>query len=215
MAYSNSIFTGEGSDVQALPLLRYESERFGVGIPEGLRVTVFSNPQVRLSGVISPRFSALDDPDSAFLDGIDRDITVDGGAQLRYSFARGTQLQLRAVTELTDEHGGQEISAELSQAIPLGRTPLLVSAGLTWLSDDLARYSYGVLASEALAGRPEYDPGDVIIPHIALTSVFPINDRVNLVGSVRAEFLPDEVTDSPIVDEDIGVSTFLGLTYQF
>ncbi len=215
LTHPSSIFAGEDGTMQVFPLLRYDTDAFSVGIPEGLRVTVFSDQDLRLGAVIAPRLSALSDVESAELAGIDRDLTFDGGASVRYLYRRGTQLRLRAVTELSDEHGGQEISAELRQPIPLGRIPLLASAGLTWMSDDLAQYSYGVLASEALAGRLEYAPGDVIIPHVSVSSVFPISDNLNLVGSVRAEVLPDEVTNSPIVDEDIGVNTFLGLTYQF
>ncbi|WP_299744242.1 MipA/OmpV family protein [uncultured Tateyamaria sp.] len=215
VTHSTSIFVGENNETQALPLLRYEAEAFSIGIPDGLRVTLISNQQLQFSAVVSPRFSALDDTDSPALAGIDRDITVDGGVQLRYSFGHGTQLHLRALTELSDDHGGHEIAAEVRQPLPLGQTPLLLSAGLTWQSDDLARYSYGVFANEAAIGRPAYAPGNVIIPHIAVSTVFPINDRVNLVGSVRATFLPDDVSDSPIVDEDVGLSSFVGLSYRF
>lgn len=215
VGYARSVFVGDNASAQALPILRYDTEAFSIGVPDGFRVTLFGDEQFRVSAVLAPRFSALDEADSTALDGIEREITFDGGAQMQYRFGRGTTLRLRAVTELTDEHGGHEVSAEVRQPVPFGRQPLMAAAGVTWLSGDLSRYTYGVLASEAAGGRPAYDPGSVVIPHISLSAMFPIADRASLVGSVRAEYLPDAITDSPIVDEDLGLSTFLGLTFRF
>lgn len=215
VGYANSVFVDDDSTAQALPLIRYDTPQFSLGLPDGARVTLFGDDQLRLSAVLAPRFSALDDADSLALDGIERDVTLDGGAQLVYRFGAGTLLRVRALTELTDEHGGQELGAEISQPVPLGRQILLASAGATWLSGDLAQYTYGVLPGEAIAGRPSYDPGSVVIPHISLSTVFPVSERARIIGSVRAEFLPDAVTDSPIVDADVGISSFVGLSFQF
>ncbi|MCE8006862.1 hypothetical protein [Aestuariivita sp.] len=41
-------------DAMALPLLRYDSDRFSVGLPDGVRVTVFENDGLRFSGIVSP-----------------------------------------------------------------------------------------------------------------------------------------------------------------
>ena len=215
LTYSDSVFVGEDSDPQILPLLRYESDRFSLGVPQGARLTVFERNQLRVSAVVSPRFSALEDPDGRELAGIDRELTADGGLQLRYRFGPGTQIRFRAVTELTDEHGGSELSASITQPVPVGQTPLLLSAGVTMMDPDLAQYTYGVFESEATRDRPEYSPDAVIIPNLSVSSVFALSETVSLTGSVRAEFLPDEVTDSPIVDADVSVSTFLGISYQF
>ncbi|MEM9793061.1 MAG: MipA/OmpV family protein [Pseudomonadota bacterium] len=74
---------------------------------------------------------------------------------------------------------------------------------------------WGVRGSEALAGRPAYDPDGVLIPFVAATAFYPVSDRISVTLGARAQFLPDEVTDSPIVDEDQVYSGFLGIGYRF
>lgn len=81
------------------------------------------------------------------------------------------------------------------------------------MSEDLSEYVYGVRASDT--GFAPYAPGDVFIPYINVGTIFPLTERVNLVGNLRAEFLPDEVFDSPIIDDDITIGGLVGLSMRF
>ena len=215
VAGSSGLYIGEDSAAMALPLLRYDSDAFSIGLPDGARLTLLDRSDVRLSAVISPRFSAIDASDAPELSGLDRDLTADGGVQARYVFSQRTQLRFRAVTELTDEHGGSEVALSARHAIPLGRMPLLLEGGVTWQSADLSGYLYGVSAPEATGTRPAYSPGDVAIPYLSVGTAFPITQKTRLVANIRADFLPDKITLSPIVDEDVSVMGFLGISYSF
>ncbi|MDJ0626724.1 MAG: MipA/OmpV family protein [Rhodobacter sp.] len=215
VAGGTSIYMGEDTTATALPILRYESDAFSVSLPEGLRVTLLDRDTFRLSAVASPRLSDIDASDAPELAGLDREITVDGGLQARYRFGRGTELRFRGVTELTDEHGGGEIGLSVAQALPLGRVPVFLGGGVTWQSEDLADYLYGVSATEATATRPAYSPGEVIIPYLSIGTAVPISDRTRFIANVRAEFLPEDVTDSPIVDEDVALRAFIGVSFSF
>jgi outer membrane protein len=212
---SSGLYVGEDSAAMALPLLRYDSEAFSIGIPDGVRVTILERRDYRVSAVVSPRFSAIEASDAPELDGLDRAFTADGGVQARYVFNERTQLRFWAVTELTDEHSGSEVALSARHALPLGRVPLLFEGGVTWQSADLSGYLYGVSAPEATGTRPAYDPGDVLIPHLSVGTAIPITQKTRLVANIRADFLPDEVTLSPIVDEDVSVQGFLGISYSF
>ncbi|WP_460274425.1 MipA/OmpV family protein [Celeribacter sp. ULVN23_4] len=215
VAGGNNIYVGESDDISALPLLRYDSDAFSIGLPDGLTVKLFGANDFEIGAALSPRLFALVDTDASELRGIDRDITVDGGLQARYAFTQQTTLLARAVTEVTDEHGGSEVEIALRHAVPVGRAAFSVEAGATWQSADLSTYLYGVRGSEAISGRAAYDPGDVIVPHLSLGAVYPLNDRMRIVSSIRAEFLPDEVQDSPIVSEDISIGAMIGVSYSF
>lgn len=216
VAAGNGIYVGEDESVIVLPTVRYDSEVFSVGFPDGARLTVFSRDDFRVSAIVAPRLSGIDTSDSDDLDDFDREITADGGFQLRYTFAKRTQFILRAVTELTDEHDGSEVGLSVSHAFPIAGFPLRLGAGLKWQSEELALYEYGVSAADAAASTfAEYDPGDVIIPHVSIGTAVPVYDRARILASVRAEFLPDEISDSPIVDEDVSVRAFIGLSYNF
>lgn len=215
VAGGSGLYIGEDDGAMVLPLLRYDSDAFSVGVPDGLRVTLLDSGDFRLSAVVAPRFSETDASDAPELDGLDRDLTADGGIQARYRVGDLTSLRVQAVTELTDAHGGSEVSLGLSHAIPIGRFPLLLEGGATWQSDALSSYLYGVSATEATTARAAYEPGDVVIPHISIGTAIPITNNIQVVGNIRAEFLPDGVSNSPIIDEEVSVSGLFGLRYSF
>jgi outer membrane protein len=210
-----SPYVGGDDDIAVLPFLRYNTAALTIGLPEGVRVTLWSQDQTRLSAVLSPRLSEIDAADSLALAEMDRDVSIDGGLQADIGLGRGLSLSFRAVTEVTDEHGGQEVSAGIVQPVPLGRVPLILGAGVTWQSADLAAYVWGVAPGEARADRPAYDPGSVLIPYLSVGAFVPLAERLTLVGNLRADFLPGGVTDSPIIDEDISVGVLVGIAYRF
>ena len=213
---SNGIYVGEDASAQILPILRYESEAFSASLPEGLRLSLWDQTNFRMSAILAPRINPIGGSDAKELDGLDRaQFTFDGGLSAEYSFGFGTQVLFRGVTELGDEHGGSELSIGIEQVVPLGDVPLFLGADVTWQDEDLADFLYGVSASEATADRAAYSPGAVVIPSITLGTVVPLSQSISMVANLRAEFLPDEVTDSSIIDEDLGLTAVLGLSYRF
>lgn len=209
------IYVGEDNTATVLPLLRYDTEAFSIGVPDGLRVTVLDQNAFRLSALITARPSTINASDAQELDGLERKLTADGGFQASYRFGKPTELRLQAMTELTHEHSGGELSLSLSQAFPLGRVPLMLQAGVTWQSKELTSYLYGVSSTESTDLRPVYSSGDVVIPHLSVTTVLSIARNTRLITSIGADFLPDEISISPIVNEDVAVHGFLGIIHNF
>ena len=213
--YSNGLYIGDDGEFFALPLVRYDSAAFSIGFPDGLRVTISGNSEFTLSGVLAPRLSTIDMSDAAELDGLDRETTFDIGLLARYDLTPGTSISFRAVTEISDEHGGSEVDLNIRQGLPLGGIPFFALAGARWQSDELSSYLYGVSATEATIDRAAYSAGDHITPYLGVGTSIPLTDQIRLNASVRAEFLPDEVTNSSIVDEDVSVSGIVGIAYTF
>lgn len=210
-----SPYVGEDETTFALPLIGYNSDQFSISTGQGLRLTAIERGPLRISAVVSPRFSGLDDTDVSELDGIDRELTADAGLVAEYGVNETLTFTAGAVTEITNEHDGQEVTLGISQRVLLGRFPVQLSGGFSWQSSDLSEYVYGVKASEATAGRPAYAPGDVFIPYVGVGTVVPVSDNASMIAGFRAEFLPDEVTDSPIVDEDVVPSLNVGVAFSF
>ncbi len=215
MLGENGIYAGESNTMQLRPLLRYDSDAFTIGLPEGVRITAMEQPQLRLSAVAAPRMSQSEGSDAAELAGLDRPITADVGVLMEYELGEGTDLSLRAVTELTGEHNGSEVTLAVERAFFSVGVPLILTGGFTWQSKELAGYLYGVAPSEVIAGRAAYDPGDALIPFVNATTFLPISQEIAAFANVGARFLPGEVTDSSIIDEDMSISTVLGLSYNF
>lgn len=213
---NNGIYVGEDTSTLVLPSVRYESDAVSFGVPEGLRVTVLDREPLRFSAVIAPRFNDIGGSSAPELAGLERQqITADGGVQVDYGFGFGTEVSLRAVTELTGQHGGSEIDLGIQQVLPLGRTPIFLGAGAKWQDAALTGFLYGVGTDETAAGRAAYTPGEAITPYLSARTAVPITERINLFAGVEAAFLPQEVTASPIVDQDLAVSGVVGLSFNF
>ena len=208
------IYVGDNDEAAGLPLIGYRGDGFSIGT-DGASVQVLDRGDATLNLFAAPRFFALTDVDTPELEGVDRDVTLDLGVRYSVDIASRTVLDLSLAQEVTGEHDGQEIDARLSQGFNLGPVPLTAFGGVTWRSDDLSRYMFGVFDGEARVGRAAYDPGATTTPYLGLRGGYPLSDRALLIGTLRVDFLGSDIEDSPIVDEDTAVSLGLGVRFSF
>lgn len=143
---------------------------------------------------------------------------VDSGVNLKLSgelFTNFGLLGASVAQDMSNEHEGIELS--LSWAVPLefDKAMLMPSVYATWMSDDLVNHYYGVATNQVKAGRPLYDADSGWRYGIELMAEYPLSQQWALQGGVSAEWYGDEITNSPIVDEDRAIFGFLGVIYQF
>jgi len=214
VALGTNPYIGEDTQIEPYPLITYRSGPFSIGTL-GLTYDLYHTDQWLLTTGITPRFSGLFNTDAPELEGIDRDVTADLFFKASYQVNSSVDTSLRLRQEITGDHDGQELTVDLGYSTRLDTTDLRLSAGASWQSAELGTYIWGVRPFEARAGRPSYDTGDVIIPFLAVEAERPITDRWALIGNLRADLLPNDVTDSPIVDEDTLIVIGLGAVYRF
>ena len=214
VSISSSPYVGEDTQARAVPILRYQGDGWRIGT-DGAALDLYSTAPLSAQAILLPRFTALDDPDSDELDGIDREITLDGGLSFSYALGERTSVSAILLQELTGEHDGQEVDLSVSTGFALGALPLNVTGGMSWKSSGLGSYLYGVERDESTDGRSDYEVGGSITPYVSLSSGFALSEAAQLVGSVKMEFLPEDVSDSPIVDEDTVTSGFVGVQLSF
>jgi outer membrane protein len=200
------------SDIYPVPIISLEYKRFFID------ETIFGfhlldTDEFKFSIVGAPRFWGYDADDSTALNGMqDRKASFDGGLRARWKNKFFT-FTLTGLTDLLDEHQGQEVDLSLSKEL-WGRF-LTPHIGVRWFSKDLVDYYYGVKSSEVTATRPAYEPDDTLNYVAGLTIAIPLGERWALITDVQYELLGDEIEDSPIVDED-GISRYLvGIVYRF
>lgn len=210
-----SPFEKEGSDleVEALPWFEITGEHFSLGI-DGLTVPITQFSNINIKGRLAPRWIAFDPEDYAGLKGFDRDIAIEAGFAADMELGPVT-LTLEALRDISDTHGGTEVSAKAAGGLPLSeRTFLGIEAGLTWMDTDLATYKYGVLNSDSGA-YAAYDIDEVVVPTLGVQLVHQLTDHISIMGAVSGDFLPQTVTDSPIIQRDTIFSSMVGLKYEF
>lgn len=211
---SSSPYAGEDISTVVVPLVAWKQGNLSIST-EGLRLGVFDRDALTVSALVAPRFAPFDGGGAGPLAGMDRGITADAGVLAEYALAEGTKLSLRAVTEVTGEHGGQEVTLGAQSRVAIAGIPMLLGGGAKWQSSGLSDYVYGVPASEAAAGRPAYAPGAAVVPYLSVGTMYPINAQTRIFGTIKTEFLPDTVTGSPIIDDSVVTSLAIGVSFGF
>ena len=144
--------------------------------------------------------------------------TYELGATLSKTFSWG-KLQGRFLTDILDEHRGQEFrfnySKSFADVLDIQSLKLTPSIGFNWRSHQLNDYYYGVKANETAAGRPFYEVGSTTHILTGLRVDYTLNERWSLFGTLNFEWLENEIKDSPIVNQDHLLSLFLGALYRF
>lgn len=209
-----SPFDNDETDAGVVPEFLIEGDRFSFGT-SGLTFDVIEKGGLTLSARLAPRWFAADPADVAGLEHLKRDVAIEAGLSARFAFGN-IVAEIEALQDVSDTHGGMAVNASLSTGISVSdRFTVGAKLGATWMDADLATYSYGVLSAEANGSLAAYRVGDSVIPTISINASYALSDKVSLMGGVETSFLPDSVTDSPIVQRDTLTSVVMGLRYAF
>jgi outer membrane protein len=213
VAADTNPYLGQDADVIPLPLFSFRNGPLELST-NGLSYDLLRQGPFGMTLAARPRFSGLISTDGPELDGIDREVTGDVAFEMRYDLG-GMYAGADLRQEFTGEHDGQEARLRFGLRRSVGSVRLDWSAGAAWQSGELSRYVWGVSETEARTGRAAYDPGTVIVPFVGLRGVMPLGENWSVLGTLRADFLPDAVTDSPIIEDDTLISGGLGVQFRF
>jgi MipA family protein len=142
-----------------------------------------------------------------------RRITALGG--IEYNFSSGEMdWQLQWVQDLLDVHQGNEVRAIVSKEWRFIRSSVKASVGLLWQDQNELNYYYGLNADET-AVESVYRPDSDISTLVRLDWNYRLNENwdVRLFSSYR--HLGDEITQSPLINDDKIVTVFFGGVYHF
>jgi len=116
--------------------------------------------------------------------------------------------------EINNKHEGY--SNSLSYAAPIRRGQWLIMPQLSYEqhSEEAVNYYFGVNNIDATDQIPFYQTGAVDNFKLSVLALRPINTKWSFVGSIQNEFYGDEISDSPVIDDDQRLSMFVGLLYK-
>jgi len=214
---SDDGYAGESTRVRPFPWIAYEGERvFWRGLSGGVHLV--DGPRLGLDVMISGRFDGFDADDlgrsELARNGVDRDLLQDrdDAADVGVAVAwrsRAGEFKVTALADATDTSGGQELAVDYAYALHWGRTTWVPGAGLRWQSKDMADYYYGTTDKQIARGVPAYRPGSVLVPQLSMGFSTPLGEHWQLMGAASYRFLPQEITDSPLMDGDTNGSVGL------
>lgn len=161
--------------------------------------------RLSLSLLASGRMEGYHSSDSSYLRGMDeRTWSLDGGLGLSWRQGKHSY-SLKATTDLLGKHEGQEISAGYSYVIPISQRLMLIpTAQASWLSGNLLDYYYGVQDKEInlALDRTAYQAGADLQYSAGFNLMWQPAERFSVLMMARTRWLPDSVTDSPLVDRN-------------
>ena len=225
VASRGAVYEGESARSIPFPLVGYEGERFYLqGTSIGYRLV--QNDSFTLKAHVSAKLNSIAAGDfgrkELAVRGInrnlleDRDIGADAGMTASWKTAGGTfEADVRA--DITNTSDGYQASLDYGFPFPVRDAIITPGVGVTLYSSDLANYYYGTLPEEIKRGVVDYKPGSATVPHAGISAILPFASKWTFISSVTVEFLPSEITDSPLVDKDSDVlpTMFLGFNRSF
>ncbi len=200
---------------QVIPAVTYVGERLQWFGPS-LRFGIVGSGKLRLAAAAEYRIAAYEESDSVALSGLgDREDTVLAGLGLQYEISEGFELELLYQHDVLDRIGGSVANARLSRGIPWGPATFVPQIAWNWSSSEMSNHDFGVPVSAASPGRPAYQPGSTSSFEAGLGVFVELNENWRIIANVAAESLDDDVTRSPIVDDDVVVKGLAIVTYVF
>ncbi|MCQ3830578.1 MipA/OmpV family protein [Microbulbifer elongatus] len=212
----SSPYIGSDSTVtQVIPAITYFGERLQ-WVGPSLRYGLWGSDTFRFAVNATYRVGAYEESDSPVLLGLgDRDSTLMAGVGLVYDGPNRIDVDFRYQHDVLDRFGGGTAELRVSRGFQNGNINWAPSLGVNWLSSDLANYDFGVPTWGALPGRPAYDVGSTVTVEAGIGGMLEITEHWRLVLDINAEYLGDDISDSPIVGDDYVLKGFAAITYTF
>ncbi len=200
---------------QVIPAITYFGERLQWFGPS-LRYGVAGTGDVRLALSANYRIGSYEEDDADILAGLgDRDGTLMAGLSLQLDLPAGFEVELSGQIDVLDRIGGGLATVKGSRGLQAGIVRLQPYVAATWLGEDLTNHDFGVPESAATLTRPAYDTGSSFSYDLGMDVFVELSERWLIIMTVAAEYLDDDVSDSPIVDDDRLFKGFAAINYVF
>lgn len=200
-----------GTDYRAIPVLSYENRWLHVyGLGADLKLPSLGPVSFRLR----TRYGLSDGyeaSDSAALAGM-----ADRNARLWFGGAAIWHNDIANVSaEWLGSSDGHKAAIQLSRGFQYGNFRLTPHVSAQWVSAENVDYYYGVRASEARIGRPQYQGDSTVNLTAGLRVDYRLARHHQLYLDVSATRLGSAIQDSPIVDRSNMTSVAVGYLYRF
>jgi MipA family protein len=221
---SDNAYAGRGARITPVPVVTYDSNRFFFeGIEGG--VHLYKGDWAELDIVAGARLDGIDAKDfganELAQNGIDRNLlsdrddSLDAGFKLSLEGQYG-EMQLDLLADVLDKSGGFEARLQYGYPFQLtGNLKLTPYVGADFLSKDMTQYYYGTLDEEIARGVISYKPDSAVIPGAGVGLQYLFAKRWVLRGDVSYKSLPNDISNSPLVDSDSSTRFLLAVIRSF
>lgn len=199
--------------------LSYEGEKgYFRGIEGGLHLWSRGErgKKLTISALAAGRLEGYKASDSYYLEGMKRrdwSLDLGLGANFQLGYNRFTA---KVLTDALGRHKGQALDLGYAYIMPITEKLMLIPGGnVTWLSDNLLDYYFGVTPEEATLNRKAYEAASGTQLKASLLVNYTLTKNTSLMLVASARRLPTSVIDSPLVDRSYTSGVFGAVNFTF
>ncbi|WP_157956710.1 MipA/OmpV family protein [Salinicola halimionae] len=216
-------YAGAGTEASVFPLVYFDSKRLFFHATEG-GVHLLNRDRFTFDIVLSTANLELDPDDLGRKEladkNVDRDRLNDRDRSYYAGVAGEWKSQLGVVraegrTDISGNSKGELYQVSYAYTWTVGRARFTPNVDLTYLSENVAEYYFGLDESESLSDNYAYTPNGAFVPGVGIDMAYILSRRWIFYAQVNYEMYPDEISDSPLVDDDYGVFMKSGISYSF
>lgn len=209
-----NIYRGVDTEFDLLPSLSITAGQLRVDGTTA-RFDVYEHLYFDVSVIGQYRFEGYSGSDSAFLEGMGTrrgalEIGVEMSSRQWFGDVAG-----RLLTDISSRHRGFELQGEIGYPLTLAGGTVTPQVQLTYQSDRLTNYYFGVSAGEARANRPEYQPGNSINLGVGVRYDLLLAQRHRIFASLMFERYGSGIEDSPLRDSKDPIRLYAGYQFRF
>lgn len=214
---SVSAYKAKHTDYMALPSFSYDNDIWYIdGAEAGYYVLNDDTNELKLKTFYDDKSYDADDGHGAMMRSLnDRHATLMAGASYQYTLPFGAVRTQVAADVLNHSKGVTANFAYLNMLI-CGAFTVVPELGVDWANAQQNRYYYGISSEEARrANIATYRPGSAFTPYLSLTLDYQLTAHWETYASVRVDWLPSSVRNSPMVDRSETYAYGVGVKYNF
>lgn len=194
--------------------LEYHGEKLNLD-HENISYKLFEKNSLSFDVLAKSRIRGFEEDHDKLFEGMeDRDPALELGGRVSMNHALG-RVSLELLADPDTAHEGELAILELDRTYQMGGWSIKPTVGVTWQSEEVTDYYYGVRDSEVTASRAAFKGESAIIPHVDVDFVTNLGKNWKAGLNLDYQYLPDEITDSPLVDDSKSLSLSGRVAYFF
>ncbi len=204
-----------GNRFQGMPAVTFIGKRFQIMGPR-IQVGLARWQKLSVAAGLQYRMGVYEEDESSWLQGMgDRKDTLMLGLNVKYKLPGGIDTRLGYTYDVLDRIGGGAAGFTIDKSFQLGIFRLSPGIGLRWFSSRISNHDFGVPREDATSFRPEYQLDDTLNVVIGLGTFIEITRNFMVIMNFNAEFLDEDIRNSPIVSENYVINGFMAVNYVF
>ena len=144
----------------------------------------------------------------------DRNLALLSGIEYYY-YTDSVFFNIQAIRDVSSVHNGSELRIAASYPWRFDKNHFEITFGGVWQSDRVVDYYYGLDSNEVPDSRLVYEASNTFSPVIKFDYKRKLSDHWSIYFFAHNKWFGDEITNSPLIDQNTSTTVFLGGVYHF